>query len=349
MNGPLPLGAVLELRDPSLLALLVLPAWLWLRRPVGPALTFAPAALLTPRGAGVADAAVPGGAAAPERFPTSWRVATRWLPRALELLGLVCVVVALARPVERVPLPVRTEGIDIVLCLDTSSSMSANDMDRRRTRLEVAKDAAAKFVRGRPDDRIGLVTFARYPDLRCPLTLDHEALTKLLEGVGTAAGDGPEDATGLGTAVARAAQVLEGSVGSSRVVILLTDGEENVALSGVPGEIAPVHAAQLCRQLGVKVHVIAAGVGRVKPSGETVPLDTTSLRLLAEKTGGTFQAARDAGAVASVYATIDRMEKATFVEPKETTEDRFLPFLLAAIALVGIGRLLGVTLWQETP
>lgn len=343
------LGADVALRDPAWLALLLLPVLLWLRRPRDPALTFAPAGLLADTRVVAPDPAVPGAAALVERMPGSWRVTLRGLPRALELLGLVCAVLALARPVQRVAVPVRTEGIDIVLCLDTSSSMTANDMDLRRTRLEVAQDAATQFVRGRPEDRIGLVTFARYPDLRCPPTLDHEALTKTLTAVATAAGDGPEDATGIGTAVARAAQVLQGGVGTSRVVILLTDGDENVALSGVPGEIAPAHAAQLCRQLGVKVHSIVVGVGRPSAAGGAVPLGTGQVRSLAQRTGGTFQAARDANAVATVYETIDRMEKAAFVEPKTTAEDRFLSFLVAAIALVGLGRLLGATTWQEAP
>ena len=124
-----------------------------------------------------------------------------------------------------------------------------------------------------PDDRIGLVCFARYPDLKCPLTLDHRALGEILDEVTTVESDGPEDATGIGTAVARAAQVLQRGIGESRVVILLTDGEENVATTRTPDEIAPLYAAQLCVELGVKVYAIAAGSGgprsqrKLDPSG----------------------------------------------------------------------------------
>ncbi|MHC4732803.1 MAG: VWA domain-containing protein [Planctomycetota bacterium] len=195
----------MTLQDPwwLLLALLV-PLALWLRwRRGGPTVLFAPGAFLA-------------------RLPGAWRVRLLPLPWLLLVAGLSLTVVALARPVRRVPVPHKSEGIDIMLCLDTSSSMTANDMDPQRTRLDVAKDAAARFIAGRPNDRIGLICFARFPDLRCPPTPDHGALRELLAAVTPVASDGPEDATGIGTAVARAAQVLSGGPAKSRVVILLT-------------------------------------------------------------------------------------------------------------------------------
>jgi Ca-activated chloride channel family protein len=239
-------------------------------------------------------------------------------------------------------LPLRAEGIDILLCLDTSSSMTANDMDRRRTRLDVAKAAAAEFVRGRPEDRIGLISFARYPDVRCPLTLDHEALAGILAGVTTVQGDGPEDATGIGAAVARAAQVLQGDRRRERIVILLTDGDENVAIEGAQGEIAPSHAAQLCSALGSRVYAVAVGAGGPR-------FDTAALRGMSQKTGGEFHEARDADAVAAVYRQIDALEKAGFEKPRYVIEDRFLPFLLAAIAALLLGRALETTVLGVFP
>ncbi|MHC4818557.1 MAG: VWA domain-containing protein, partial [Planctomycetota bacterium] len=174
-----------------LLALLV-PLALWLRwRRGAPTVLFAPGAFLA-------------------RLPGGWRVRLLPLPWLLLAAGLSLTVVALARPVRRVPLPHKSEGIDIMLCLDVSSSMTANDMDPQRTRLDVARDAAVRFIAGRPNDRIGLICFARFPDLRCPPTPDHDALRQLLAAVIPVASDGPEDATGIGTAVARAAQVLRG-------------------------------------------------------------------------------------------------------------------------------------------
>ncbi|MHC4953548.1 MAG: VWA domain-containing protein [Planctomycetota bacterium] len=298
-----------------LLALLV-PLAYWIRRRRGaPAVTFAPAPFT--RG-----------------LPRSWRVRILPLPVVLRIAGLLLAVWAIARPVHRVPVPHTTEGIDIMLCLDTSSSMTANDMDAQRTRLDIAKAAAGRFIEGRPDDRIGLITFARFPDVRCPPTLDHRALGKLLDGVGVVASDGPEDATGIGTAVARGAQLLGGSEARSRVVILLTDGEENIATADKPEEIAPLHAGQLSSDFNVRVYAIAAGLGRPDRGGQWIELDTGPVRRLAERTGGKFFEARDAGAIAGVYEEIDQLEKMRFAEPRYDVEEGFLPILVTAISLL---------------
>jgi Ca-activated chloride channel family protein len=325
----------LTLLHPWMLALaLLVPAALRLRRRAGaPSAVFATAALLDD-----------GGPA-----PVSWRVRLLAVPVTLQVLGLLCVVVALARPVRSVALPRRTEGIDILLCLDVSSSMTSKDMDLTRTRLQVARDAAAEFVRGRRDDRIGLLTFARFPDVRCPPTLDHEALARFLAEVSPVEADGPEDATGIGTAVARAAQVLGGAAAKSKVVILLSDGEENVAGPQAPAEIAPGHAAQLCKELGVRVYTIAAGVGTVARPGARAPIDTRPVERLAAATGGRFFAARDAGAVAGVYAAIDELEKARVDEPRYVLEDRFLPFVAAALGLLIAGVALRSTVLDVLP
>ncbi len=314
------------LLDPWLLGIgLLVPVALWRRQSSpAPAAPFAPGPLLAPG------------------LPRSWRIRLLALPRILQVLGLLLAVVALARPARRDMLPLRTEGIDILFCLDTSSSMTANDMDRRRTRLEVAKVAAAEFVRGRPEDRIGLISFARYPDVRCPLTLDHEALAGILAGITTVESDGPEDATGIGTAVARAVQVLQSDRNRERVVILLTDGDENVAVEGAPSEIAPSHAAQLAAALGARVYAVA--VGALGPR-----TDTTALQQLGRRTGGEFHEARDASAVTAVYGQIDALEKTGFEKPRYVIEDRFLPFLLAAIAALLVGRVLGATVLGVYP
>ncbi len=319
------------LADPAWLCLLaLLPLGLWLRARRG-------------------TSAVPLGAAAllgDDWLPRTLRQRLLWLPRTLQVAGLCLLVVALARPVERVEEPRDAEGIDLLLVLDLSSSMTANDLDPRRTRLKVAKEAAARFVRMRPDDRIGLITFARFPDVRCPLTLDHEALLEILSSVQLVTSDGPEDATGIGAAVAHAARVLEGSGARSRVAVLLTDGEENVALAGKQREIAPAHAAQLCEQLGVRVYSIAAGIGRRDPSGALIPLDTRALRALAQRTGGAFQAAVDAANLSAIYERIDTLERAPTPDPEYRTEDRHLAFLIAGLLLLVLGGVLRTT-WLE--
>lgn len=316
----------------SLLAALLVPsALLWRRRRGEAAIRFGPGMLLD------ADRGAPAPA-----LPTTWRVRLAWLPRALEALALLAVVVALARPARRQELPSTTEGIDILLCLDTSSSMASADLDRARTRLDVARDAAIAFIAGRPDDRIGLVTFARYPDVRCPLTHDHRALSALLSDVRTVASDGPEDATGVGAAVARAAQLLGPSDAASKVVILLTDGGENVATPGAKGEIAPAHAAQLCERLGVRVYAIVAGGAAAAP-------DTGPIARMATRTRGAFLEARDAGAVRAVYARIDALERTALLEARTVTTDAFLPFVVAALSMLFLARLLGATVLGVLP
>ncbi|MGQ0615131.1 MAG: VWA domain-containing protein [Planctomycetaceae bacterium] len=316
----------MTLLHPWLLALALL--LLLRRRRPAPALLFGPGALALD-------------------LPRSLRARLLPAPRALHAAGLALLALALARPVERVPLPHLSQGIDILLCLDTSSSMTATDLDPRRTRLEVAKEAAARFIQGRPTDRIGILSFARFPDLLCPPTPDHAALLRLLQGVEQVAGDGPEDATGLGTAAARAAQVLAGGGAKARVVILFTDGAENVATPGKPGEIAPLHAAQLCMELGVRVYAIAALPVAGEGGGEGA--DTRPLRRLAERTSGRFYTARDAGAVGAVYAEIDALERVEFEEARFRIEERFQAFLIVGLALLLFGRLLGATALRVLP
>jgi len=319
----------IELLDPGFLLLLPLPLLaLWLRRRVARrAVRFAPAAL---------------GA-----LPRSWRVRLRWLPALAWALGLCGVVVALARPAERVLLASATEGIDMLLCVDTSSSMTAADLGRAGTRLDLAREAATSFVRARPHDRIGVLSFARFPDLRCPPTLDHEALVRLLAEVATVTGEGPEDFTGIGAAVARAAQILEGASAQSPVVILLTDGEENVATRGTSGEIAPVHAAQLCRTLGVRVYAIAVGGESVR--GPRAPPDLASLQKIAATTGGALFKAGDAAALAAAYARIDDLERSGFQEVRHGLAERQLPLLLLSVLLLLLGRGCEATLLRVLP
>ncbi len=329
MTAQLPAGG-LALQEPWFLLLLcLLPLAFWLRARRGePSVTFAPAPLL---GLGDHDTKEP--------LPRGLRARLRHLPLVLHALGLLLAIVALSRPVHRTPLPRQAEGIDILLCLDVSSSMGATDLDRSRTRLEVVRQAALAFVQGRPEDRIGLLTFARYPDLRCPPTLDHQALAEFLRLVQMVPADGAEDATGIGTAAARAAQILQSAPGRSRIAILLSDGSENVASAQAPDEIAPLHAAQLCQQLGLRVYTITAGDGP----------EPAELKELASRTGGRSFQARDSGAVQQVYAAIDRLEKTALAEERHLTDERFLPFLLLGIALVVLGRLLGASVLGVGP
>ncbi len=319
--------------DPWMLWLaLLIPAVLWWRRWRGSAaIHFAPGEFLK------------------EGLPRSWRMRCLAIPGILQVCGLLLVIVALARPVHRDRLPLQTEGIDILLCLDVSSSMAARDLDPQRTRLEVAKAAAEQFISGRFSDRIGLLPFARYPDLRCPLTLDQTATKQFLSEIAMVEPRSPEDATGIGTAVARAAQLLRKSVAKSKVIVLLTDGEENVAGAHAPEEITPAQAATLCKELGIRVYTIAAGLGSRDPFGRWIKVDTTQVRELAEKTQGKFFEARDAKAVSAVYAAIDKLEKVELQEPRFRISEAFLPFLAIAMFLLLASRLLKSTVLELLP
>jgi Ca-activated chloride channel family protein len=318
------------------------PQWLLLQ-PELLLLALALPLLLLPRRA---PALFLAGAALAPPLPTTWRVRLRALPRLLELAGLLCGVVALARPVVRHPLPLAHRGSDILLCLDVSSSMGARDLDAQRSRLAVARDAAARFVAARPDDRIGLIRFARFPDLVAPPTLDHETLHSLLADVAAVEADGPEDATGIGAAVARAAQVLRSSTAKSKLVVALTDGEENVFNADAPDEIAPLHAAQLCATVGARayaIHFASAGDAGATGGG------ARSLKQMAERTGGALFTASDATSLAAVYAQIDALERDELSEPRWRFEERFAPLVVAAALLFLSGRFAAASRFGVAP
>ncbi len=310
MSAWLDLSGTYALQHPQMLWLTAaVPAALLLRwRRGSPAVPFAAAPLASglPR-AGILRRAFPDGA----------RVA-----------ALLLLAVALARPIERVPLPRTTVGLDALLCLDVSSSMAAQDLDPTRTRLQVAKDAAASFFAGRPADRFGLIAFARYADLLAPATRDHAALADILQATSTVAPDGPEDRTGIGGALARGARVLRDSAAKSKLLIVLTDGEENVATAEEPQAFTPLQAAQLCRSWGVRIYAIGAG-----PAA-----GTAEMRRAAELTGGGFFAARDAAALADAYAQIGALERSELAEMRFAQREWFWPFLLAALVLVLLSR-----------
>lgn len=316
---------------------LAAPGWLWLLPAVAAAVWWrariAPAVLLAPAGA-------------PPAWPRSWRARLQPLPPLLEFLALALGVLALAQPVERRPAPPSPPGRDVLLCLDVSSSMAATDLAPDRTRLAVGIDVAREFVRNRPADRVGLLSFARYADLRCPPTHDHVAVAELLGRLGLVAHEGPEDATAIGAAVATAAEALRRSPARARVVVLVTDGEENVASALAPHEVAPVHAAQLCADAGIRVHGIVVGRANQK-GGRLQPIDTTAVRQLAESTGGRTFAAGDAAALAGAYAAIDALEAVGFAAPG-VVEGQWFPVVLAlGLALLALARSLAA--WLGRP
>ncbi len=272
-------------------------------------------------------------------LPTTIRLRLRHLPSLLRWIGIVLLLVALSRPTAKERLPQRTLGIDIMLCLDISSSMAATDMGDERSRLQIARSAASDFVDRRDGDRIALMQFARYADLLSPRTQHYQALHTLLASMKCVEADGDEDRTGIGGAVARAAQVLGRSEAKSKVLILLTDGEENLAQDSSSEEVPLAEAAQLCRHHQVRVHLISS-----RPSGQV-----NAAQSLATSTGGRYFAATDAASVKQVYELIDALEKSELEEPRFRWVELFVPFLLAGLAALLLARWASETKLEVLP
>ncbi len=280
-------------------------------------------------------AALPAASAvAFEGLPRSLRARLVYLPAVITAVALSVLALALARPVTREVLPIREQGVDILLLVDISSSMDATDMEEgsRVRRVEAARDKALEFAKGRVHDRVGLMTFALFPELRCPLTLDTDALAAFLRGVETVQRGGPEDQTGIGVALAQAVSFLEGTDAPSKVVVLLTDGQNNVA------DVLPEDAAKLAVDAGVRVHTIGLGSGMVfqDPFGRVHrrPSDFSAIEQVAAATGGRFFEAVDAEGLGDVYAAIDEMEKIELEDPRYRTSDGFEGPLLVGVALL---------------
>jgi len=276
----------------------------------------------------------------------------RHLPPVLRGLAVVCIVVALARPQTGVTGEhVVTEGIDIVLALDVSSSMLAEDLAPNR--LEAAKAVAAEFARGRRDDRIGLVIFAGKAFTQAPLTLDHSVVETLLEELEVGM---VEDGTAVGMGLATAVKRLQASDAESKVVVLLTDGRNN------RGEIDPVTAAHAAQALGVRVYTIGAGsrgVARVAVPGRfggrryittQVDVDEPSLRATAEATGGRYYRATDRASLEAIYAEIDELETTEIrVENFTSYNERFVVPLLVGLLLLLAEAILGRSCLRTLP
>jgi Ca-activated chloride channel family protein len=294
------------------------------------------------------------GALALARTRATLRVLLAWVPRALGSLGLVMLVVALARPqhVDRKTI-VEHEGIDILLVLDTSGSMEAEDYrlgGRDASRLEVAKEVIATFVEGRPNDRIGLVVFGEEAFTQVPLTTDHDALVAFLRLVRL--GMAGQRATAIGDAVAVAGKRLSELDAPSKVVILLTDGRSNA------GQVQPLQAAEAARALGVKVYTIGVGskeggrggglFGMLRGGGNE--LDEQTLQQIARTTGAEYFRAGDTEALTAVYEKIDQLETSTAeVEELVRREERFQPWAVAGLVLLLLQVLLGETVFRRLP
>lgn len=274
----------------------------------------------------------------------------RWLPNALLLAALALGVLGAARPQERDASVERsTEGIDIVMALDVSTSMTAEDFVPNR--FEAAKAVAAEFVRGRESDRIGLVVFAAQAYTQAPLTIDYPFLLTMLQEVRMGL---IEDGTAIGTAIATATARLRDSDAASKVVILLTDGQNN------RGQVDPQTAAEAAEALGVKVYAIGVGGdgGRVRgrmPFGGSFlqgapEVDEEALRAVAETTGGRYFRATDAEALRQIYDAISELERTEIEETVLLDVEDLYPWLLwPALGCLLLSVALSTTRLREVP
>lgn len=311
------------------------------------------------------------------RAGKSLRQKVLWLPTFMRILALILLITALARPqTGHEEIREISKGVAIEMVVDRSSSMAAEleYEGEQMTRLDAVKRVFEEFVMGggrglpgRPNDLIGMIHFARYPDTTCPLTLAHGALPAFLKSVKLVQ-TREEDGTAIGDALALAAARLKTAEESlkmqrdnadaytikSKVVVLLSDGENNF------GKRTPLQAAELAAQWGIKVYTIAIGGGDAVTSVQTafgvfkIPsrqrVDTKTLKAIAEKTGGFFRQAEDAASLRDIYEEIDQMEMSEiesvrFVDYKEN----FVWFALAGFVLIFCETLLRSTLFRRIP
>ena len=261
----------------------------------------------------------------------------RHMPFALRIAALSLIVVAIARPRSSEDMEkVDTEGIDIVLAMDVSTSMLARDLTPDR--ISASKDIAIEFISQRPTDRMGIVVFAGESFTQCPLTTDRATLINLMKEVQT---DLIEDGTAIGNGLATAVARMKDSDAKSRVVILLTDGVNN------RGEVSPNMAAEIAKTYGVRVYTIGVGKEGMAPYPVMTPwgvevqnvkveIDEKLLSEIAESTGGRYFRATDNTKLAEIYSEINRMEKArTTVDSFPVYKELFGMYaLLALLALL---------------
>lgn len=286
------------------------------------------------------------------RLGRPFRAWLRHLLFLLQMAVIACVIVILARPQTRDSWNTSSvEGTDIVLALDISTSMLARDF--KSDRFEAAKEVASKFVAGREGDNIGLVIFAAESFTSLPMTTDRSMVANYINDIrmgmlqdGTAIGDG------LATSINR----IKDGKAKSKSIILLTDGSNNT------GNVAPVTAAEIARQHGIKVYTIGIGTngtapypqenmfGRIEYVNLPVVIDEATLRTIAETTGGKYFRATGNNVLKEIFAEIDRLEKTKMdLRNFTSTEDDYMPWAIAALSLFGLIVILRYTFLRSTP
>jgi Ca-activated chloride channel family protein len=286
-----------------------------------------------------------------KEFPPTWKERFRHVPIILRSLAIALLIVALARPQSYSSgQNISTEGIDIVMALDISGSMISEDL--KPNRVKAAKRVIDKFIDGRPNDRIGLVVFARQAFTQCPLTIDHRVLKNLLAKVEP--GMVP-DGTAIGNGLADAVNRLKNGKAKSKVIILLTDGVNN------SGEIDPLTAAEIAKTYGIRVYTIGVGTEGEAPYPVQTPfgiryqmmpvqIDEGLLRKIADITGGQYFRATDNKTLSNIYKKIDKLEKTKIkVMSYRNAAELFYGWVDAGLILLFLELLLSRTIFRKVP
>lgn len=285
------------------------------------------------------------------KIPKSWKYYFRHSVFVLVISSLSFLIVAMARPQSSNSWQnVTTEGIDIVIALDISSSMLA--MDFQPNRLEAAKDVATQFISGRTNDKIGLVVFSGESFTQCPLTTDHATVINLFKNIESGM---IEDGTAIGNGLATAVARLKESTAISKVVILLTDGENN------RGEIAPVTAAELAKTFGIRVYTVGVGTIGTAPYPLQTPfgvqvrdvevkIDEATLQQIANTTDGKYFRATNNNKLAEIYQEIDKLEKSKIdVKEYSKKEEQYLKYAITGAVLLLLALSLKTTIFRNIP
>ncbi len=290
------------------------------------------------------------------KAPKSFRNYLLHIPFVLRLLAATFAIIALARPQTTNQFTNKNiEGIDIMLAMDVSTSMLAEDL--RPNRIEAAKQVAIEFINGRPNDNIGLTLFAGEAFTQCPMTTDHAVLLNLLNGmrVDMAQRGLIEDGTTIGMGIANAVTRLKDSKAKSKVIILLTDGTNNC------GQISPNTAADIAASFGIRVYTIGVGTngtapypmsvgGRIHYMNVPVEIDTKTLATIAKATGGEFYRATNTEKLHEVYAQIDQMEKTKMKVQQYTKHyEAFQKYAIWAVIFLLLDLLLRNTVLRRIP
>ena len=283
--------------------------------------------------------------------PKSFKNYLLHLPFILRILALICIIIVLARPLRTDSWKnSEIEGIDIMLTVDVSTSMLAEDL--KPNRLEAAKDVAAEFVNSRPNDNIGLTIFAGEAFTQCPLTSDHKVVLNMFEGIKTGI---VEDGTAIGMGIANAVTRLKDSKAKSKVIILLTDGSNN------RGDISPLTAAEIAKTFGIRIYTVGVGTTGMAPYpypvGNTikyvnvpVEIDEESLKQIAGTTDGQYFRATSTDKLKNVYHEIDQLEKTKLhVKEFSTKSEEYQLFALIAMLFILAEVILRNTLLKKIP